>query len=79
LEVNETYKINKDKLIEWKVKANDKSLNFNKRAFYEKQIPRYEAVIEELLKMRLSILKVNYLLSHPNTTKGTLEYSQKME
>ncbi len=66
--LNESYKLNKARLNEWKVKANDKSLNFNQRAFYEKQIPRYEAAVEGIFKMRLSMLQANHFLSHPNTT-----------
>lgn len=55
--LDESYKVNKTKLDEWKKKASDTSLNVNQRAFYEKQIPRFENAIEGVNGQKLAMIR----------------------
>jgi len=55
--LDESYKINKTKLDEFKKKASDTSLSVNQRAFYEKQIPRFETAIEGVNGQKLAMIR----------------------
>ena len=55
--LDESYKVNKTKLDEWKKKASDTSLNVTQRAFYEKQIPRFETAIEGVNGQKLVMIR----------------------